>query len=231
MLGEPHAAEPIAILTPEYRYYDYEFERYWHFYQLWGRLTCNPETPSSLWEEEFTRRFGTAAGPHVMRAEHLASQVLPRIVASSYRYAYFPTTRGWAEMKRQDDLPTFAGLEGSDPQQFMNPRDAARSALSGTETVMRRPEETSRWFARTSDAILAELAEAGKAIGDRRGNEFRSSATDFRILAALARYYSWRLQAAVSYNIYKESGNLVSSRRRGPIRHEFRRRSSIPNGM
>ena len=210
MLGEPHAAEPIAILTPAYRYYDYEFERYWHFYQLWGRLTYNPETPSSLWEEEFTRRFGPAVGPHVMRAEHLASRVLPRIVASSYRYAYFPTTRGWAEMKRQDDLPTFAGLEGSDTQQFMNPRDAARSALSGTDTAMRRPEETSRWFAQTSDAILAELAQAEKAIGDRPGNEFRSSATDFRILAALARYYSWRLPAAVSYNIYKESGNLQS---------------------
>ena len=210
MLGEPHAAEPIAILTPASRYYDYEFERYWHFYQLWGRLTYNPETPSSLWEEEFTRRFGTAAGPHVMRAEHLASQVLPRIVASSYRYAYFPTTRGWAEMKRQDDLPTFAGLEGSDTQQFMNPRDAARSALNGTETAMRRPEETSRWFAQTSDAILAELVQAEKAIGDRPGNEFRSSATDFRILAALARYYAWRLRAAVSYNIYKESGNLQS---------------------
>ena len=35
-------------------------------------------------------------------------------------------------------------------------------------------------------------------IGDRAGNEFRSSITDFRILAALARYYSSRLQAAVS---------------------------------
>jgi hypothetical protein len=208
MLGEPHGDKPIDILTPAARYYEYEFERYWHFYQLWGRLTYNPDTPPGLWEDEFTKRFGAEAGRHLMSAQHLASRVLPRIVAASYRYAYFPTTRGWAEMKRQDDLPMFAGLEGSDTQQFMNPRDAARSLLSGTETPMRRPQETSRWFAETSDTIIAEISRAEKSIGDRAGNEFRSSITDFRILAALARYYSSRLQAAVSYNVYKESGDV-----------------------
>lgn len=210
MLGEPHTDKPIDILTPESRYYDYEFERYWHFYQVWGRLTYNPETPSRVWEEEFSRRFGNAAGPHLMRAEHLASRVLPRIVASSYRYAYFPTTRGWAEMKRQDDLPTFAGFEGTDTQQFMSARDAARNLVAGTGSPMRWPQETSRWFAATSDAILAEIAQADKAAGDRGGKEFRSSVTDFRILAALARYYSSRLQAAVAYNVYKETGDLQS---------------------
>ena len=210
MLGEPHTEKPIEILAPAYRYYEYEFERYWHFYQLWGRLTYNPDTPSRLWEDEFLRRFGPETGPHLMKAEHLASRVLPRIVAASYRYAYFPTTRGWAEMKRQDDLPTFSTLEGSDTQQFMSPREAASNLLTGNESPMRWPQETSRWFAAMSDAIASEIAQAEKAAGDRAGKEFRSSVTDFRILAALARYYSWRLQAAVAYNLYKESGNLQS---------------------
>ncbi len=53
-----------------------------------------------------------------MNAMHLASQVLPRIVASSYRYQYFPTTRGWPEMQRQGSLPEFATEEGSDTQQL-----------------------------------------------------------------------------------------------------------------
>jgi hypothetical protein len=208
MLGEPHTDKPVDILTPAARYYDYEFERYWHFYQLWGRLTYNPDTPSSVWEDEFTKRFGTEAGPHVMKAQHLASRVLPRIVAATYRYTYFPTTRGWAEMKRQDDLPTFAGLEGSDTQQFMTPRDAAKNVLSASESPMRWPRETSRWFAEISEAITSEVEQAERGAGERATKEFRSSVTDFRILAALARYYSWRLQAAVAYNLYKESGDL-----------------------
>ena len=210
MLGEPHMDKPIDLLAPAYRYYDYEFERYWHFYQLWGRLTYDPDTPARVWEEEFSRRFGAGAGPHLMNAEHLASGVLPRIVASSYRYAYFPTTRGWAEMKRQDDLATFAAFEGSDTQQFMNARDAARNILSGTESPMRWPQETSRWFSATSDAILAEIVKAEHAAGDRASKEFRSSVADFKILAALSRYYASRLQAAVAYNLYKEAGDQQS---------------------
>jgi hypothetical protein len=210
MLGEPHAETPIEILTPAARYYQYEFERYWHFYRLWGRLTYNPEMPASVWEDEFTTRFGAGAGPHVMKALHLASRVLPRIVAAAYRYSYFPTTRGWAEMKRQDDLPTFSGLEGSDTQQFMTPRDAARNLLTGGESAMRWPQETSRWFADLSDAISSEVEQAEEAIGEHPNKEFRSSVTDLRILAALARYYSSRLQAAVAYNLYKESRDLQS---------------------
>jgi hypothetical protein len=210
MLGEPHDAAPRDVLNPSYRHYDYEFERYWHFYQLWGRLTYNPQTPPEIWEKEFTQRFGPQAGPRVMNAMHLASKVLPRIVASSYRYQYFPTTRGWPEMQRQGALPEFATEEGRDTQQFMNLRDGARSILQKTDTAMRRPEETSLWFARLSDSILAEVSQAEKAIGNRAGNEFQTSVSDLKILAALARYHSWRQLAGLYYNLYKESGDLTS---------------------
>jgi hypothetical protein len=73
---------------------------------------------------------------------------------------------------------------------------------------MRWPQETSRWFTEISDAITTEVEQAERAAGERTSKEFRSSVTDFRMLAALARYYSWQLQAAVAYNVYKESGDL-----------------------
>ncbi len=210
MLGESHDAKPLNILNPHYKYFDYEFERYWHFYRLWGRLTYNPQTQPEVWEREFTQRFGAQAGVPLMNALQLASKVLPRIVAASYRYQYFPTTRGWAEMQRQDSLPKFAAEEGSDTQQFMNPRDEAKSIIEGTDTAMRRPQETSRWFAQTADSILAKVAQAEQTIGERSSKEFVSTVTDLKILAGLARYHSWRLRGAVSYNLYKESGDLNS---------------------
>jgi hypothetical protein len=208
MLGEPADEKPLDILNPAYHYYDYEFERYWHFYRVWGRLTYNPQANPDVWEHDFTQRFGAQAGPHVMKGLHLASQVLPRIVAASYLYSNFPTTRGWAEMNRQGSLPKYADEDGSDIQQFMNVRDEAKSILQGTDTAMRRPEETSRWFAKTAGGILAELSAAQKAIRFDSSNEFRSTETDLRILAGLARYHSWRLLAGVSYNLYKQSGDL-----------------------
>jgi hypothetical protein len=205
MLGEPHDEPPIGILNPRYRYYDYEFERYWHFYQLWGRLTYDPNTRADLWQREFEKRFGAGAGPHVMNAEHLASGILPRIVASSYRYANFPTTRGWAEMMRQGDLPSFSALEGSDTAQFVSPREAAQNAVRGTGSAGRTPTETSRWFAARADAVDAEVQRAAKTAGPAAGNEFLSTLTDLKILSGLARYYAWRLEAAVSYDVYKET--------------------------
>jgi hypothetical protein len=208
MLGEPADEKPLDILNPAYRYYDYEFERYWHFYRVWGRLTYNPEASADVWEHDFTQHFGPQAGPHIMKGLHLASQVLPRIVAASYLYSNFPTTRGWAEMNRQGSLLKYADEDGSDIQQFMNVRDEAKSILQGTDTAMRRPEETSRWFANTADGILAEVAAADKAIRFDAENEFRSTETDLRILAGLARYHSWRLLGGVSYNLYKQSGDL-----------------------
>jgi hypothetical protein len=205
MLGEPHDEKPLEILNAAYRFYDYEFERYWQFYRLWGRLSYNPETPAEVWEHEFTARFGAAGAP-VSRALELASRVLPRIVAASYRYANFPTTRGWAEMSRQGNLPEYADEQGSDIQQFLNVRQEARSIVEGTDTAMRRPEETSRWFTRTADGILAQVAsaeKAEKATGSGAGKEFRVTIADLKILAGLARYHAERLLAGVCYNLYK----------------------------
>ena len=209
MLGEPHDEKPLEILNPAYRFYDYEFERYWQFYRLWGRLTYSPESPADVWEHEFTTRFAQAGAP-LSQALQLASRVLPRIVAASYRYQNFPTTRGWAEMNRQGSLPEYAGEEGSDIQQFLNVRDEARSIVEGSDTAMRRPEETSRWFAQTADAILAQVALAEKANGSGPGKEFRTTITDLKILAGLARYHAERLRAGVCYNLYKETGDLAS---------------------
>ena len=208
MLGEPQDEAPLEILNAKYRYYDYEFERYWHFYRVWGRVSYNPGAGPEVWAREFGKRFGPSAGPHLMKGLHLASNILPRIVASSYLYQNFPTTRGWAEMNRQGSLQQYANEDGSDIQQFMNVRDEAKSILAGTPTPMRRPEETSRWFAATADAILSEVTQAEKAAGNRPASEFLSTTADLKILAGLARYHSFRLLAGVSYNLYKQSGDI-----------------------
>jgi hypothetical protein len=212
MLGQPHDAKPRDFLNSRYRYFDYEFERYWAFYRVFGRLSYNPETSPELWEHEYVERFGADAGPHVMKAVQLASRVLPRVVASSIPYTMFPTTSGWPEMMHQGSLQHYAQQEeGSDIQQFMNLREEAASILQGSDTAMRRPEETSRWFAGISESILAEAAAAERSLGGRESsNEFKSAMTDARMLAALARYHSWRLLGGVNYNLYKQAGDLAA---------------------
>ena len=194
------------LMPAPYRYYEYEFERYWNFYQLWGRLSYNPATPPELWGHEFQHRFG-AAGPALETGLQRASQVLPMIVAAVYPYSLFPTTRGWAE--RQTLGATLAGYarnEGTDTEVFENFTDAAARITTGGATAKRTPAATSRWFDATADAILASVRDAEAAAGVKRGNEFDSTVTDLRILAQLARFHARRSLAAVHYNLFLRGG-------------------------
>ena len=204
MLGEDHGAEPFDLLNPHYRYYTYEFERYWAFTTVWGRMTYNPDAAEKLLEHEYAGRFGKEAGKALMDGLQVASRVLPRIVAASYPYKHFPTTRGWAEMQRQYDLPAFSKAEGSDIQQFMNMNEYADLLIKGSGTPKRTPFQTSRWFRNTSEEILALVRKAEESIGDRKGNEFVSTVTDLKILAHLAVYHSHRLLAGVHFNLYEK---------------------------
>src|SRR5262249_26286491 len=67
MEAQPPDAAPFDLMPSKYRYYEYEFERYWHFFQVWGRLGYNPETSPEIWRRDFERRFGAAA-PHAEAA-------------------------------------------------------------------------------------------------------------------------------------------------------------------
>lgn len=207
MLAQPHEQAPFDLLNPPYRYYEYEFERYWHFFQVFGRLGYNPDTPAEVWDREFSHRFGPEAGPHLEAALHRASQVLPRIVATCYPYTLFPSTRGWAEKQHLSDLAFYAKAEGTDVAQFAGFKEEAELLLAGQPTAKTRPLATSDWFAQTAAAILRQVAEAERLVGDQRGKEFDSTVVDLRILAHLASYHARRIPAAVSYNLYKITGD------------------------
>ncbi len=208
MEAQPHDMKPFELLNAKYRYYDYEFERYWHFFQVFGRMGYNPDTPADVWQREFEQRFGQDAAPHLEKALHRASWVLPRIVAACYPYSSFPMTRGWAEKQRLGDLPFYAKAEGSDIQQFASFDEEAKNLLEGGETAKIHPQDTSRWFAQASEEILSQVSEAEKHVGDRRSKEFDSTVTDLKMLAHLALYHARRIPAAVNYRLFERTGDV-----------------------
>ena len=208
MAGHPHDMQPFELLNPAYRYYDYEFERYWHFFQVFGRLTYNPGTPSEEWDREFEKRFGQAAAPYVEQGLHRASQILPRIVAYCLPPNHFPTTRGWPERQRQEDLPEYAHAEPSDLEQFQSLAEAARNLVEGVDSARIAPMATSRWFAAASKMCSTWRREAEQAAGPNPGREFLSTMVDLKILANLALYHSRRIPAGLSYALYERTHDL-----------------------
>jgi len=208
MEAQPHDAKPFELLAPQYRYYDYEFERYWHFFQLFGRIGYNPNTSPKLWEKEFELSFGKKTAPYIETALHQASWILPRIVASVYPYGGFPMTRGWAEKQRLGNLPEYALNSGSDIQQFANFDEEAHILIENGETAKMLPSLNSRWFKQTSESINVLISEAEKTAGKNRSKEFQSTITDLKILSNLALYHSRRIPAAVSYRLFEITGDI-----------------------
>lgn len=135
MQDHPHEMKPFELLKPQYQYYDWEFERYWHFFQVFGRVGYNPRMPDEVWKREFQKRFGKEAGVCVERALHHASKILPRIVAYTYPYNMFPTTRGWVGKQRMKGLPEYAKALPSDTQQFLSIDNAAKYRLEGIDSA------------------------------------------------------------------------------------------------
>jgi hypothetical protein len=207
MEGQLHDAKPFDLLKSSARYYDYEFERYWHFFELFGRIGYNLDTPSDLWDMEFQERFGPDAGPILENALHQASWILPRIIASSYPYGGFPMTAGWPEKQHLGDLPSFAKMTPSDVQLFENFDEEAQLMIAKGETPKVRPQATSLWFSQTASALDKQIAIAEKTIGSRRGKEFDSTIIDLKILSGLARYHSQRIPAAVCYRLFVRTGD------------------------
>jgi hypothetical protein len=208
MASHDHDRAPFELLEPAYRYYDYEFERYWHFFQLFGRIGYNPNTSPRVWEQEFAKRFGPDAGPYVQHALHLASGILPRTVAYNYPYDLFPTTRGWAEKQPFKRLPAYAAALPSDTEQFLSMDEAARYQLEGVDTGRLTPQTSSGWFANVSEQVLALTREAEARIGSHESTEFASTIVDLRILAYIARYHGHRALAGFHYALYKRANDL-----------------------
>ncbi|MBO9682717.1 MAG: hypothetical protein J7502_08635 [Flavisolibacter sp.] len=207
MESQPHDEKPFDLLNPLYKYYDYEFERYWDFYLSYGRMGYNPQTPSEVWHNAYKQHFGEKAGPVVESAIHTASTILPRIVAACNNYTFFPTTVGWAEKQRFGDLQFYAKAQSSDIQQFASFDEEAKQLIEGSETAKILPSVTSVWFKKTSDSVNRLIAAAQNAIGTKSNKEFNSTIVDLKILSNLALYHSRRIPAAIYYCIYKRTNN------------------------
>lgn len=218
MESMPHDMQPFELLNPAYSYYDYEFERYWYFFQVFGRIGYNPDQSPEIWQKEFEVRFGKKAAPFVEQALQEASWILPRIVASTYPYGCFPTTRGWAEKQRLGDLHEYALAEGSDIQQFVGFDEEARLLIEGGETAKIRQSMNSLWFRQLSERLNKLILEAEKATGKNRTKEFVSTMTDLRILSNLALYHSRRIPAAICYRIFVRTKDVSALEK--SIEHE-----------
>ena len=192
-----------VIENAEYQPYTEEYQRYWAFYTLFGRLAYNPDTEDGIWERELQLRFGEAGGA-VGRVYACGSGILPLLTvvlqwsASIWRF--------WPEMYAGRSLVEDIQIEPSDPTQFYGiaeyAADAAKGRLSGKWTPLQVAQYLKGLSAETHAAIDA-VEQSGF-----RSAEWRGTALDFGMLADLAEYHACRLRAATGLAMQRETGEM-----------------------
>jgi hypothetical protein len=85
------------------------FERQWLFYKLWGRLLYDPTTPDTVFQAEYTRRYGPAAA-HLLEAMSLASSTQLRL-ASLYDSRWDFTLYSEGFLALQGDTTKYIGVD------------------------------------------------------------------------------------------------------------------------
>ena len=184
------------IFTPAHRdrvFWTWEFERYWLFYQVWGRLTYDPQSTDDVWMDEMRRRFGSAA-PHVADAYRESSRVLHEIVAA---HLADPNMYVWPEINPGGLINAYKDVPPSDWRYVASIPETVNTMLTGTASAKQNAFDTAALLTEIAARIEAAVARASALLPSSH-REWSGSRTDVEVLASLARYHAHRQRAALN---------------------------------
>jgi hypothetical protein len=190
--------------SPEREYYRWEFQRYWLYYLLFGRLTYDPGSAESVWMDEFRSRFGEKAAPDVFAAFQSASEVIPFL--ASYRLSN-PNMYIWTEKQMGGLLDFYLEVKPADEARFAGFQEYTDVRLRGLRSAKMMPEEASRRLIRMADDTERALSRADAFINAADHKEYAANRIDLSALALLARYHARKVLAAAHLALFYQSGD------------------------
>ena len=206
----PHLAQKGYGNDPDYwrifkraedEYFTHEYERYWMFYLLFGRMAYNPALDESVWIRELSRRVGKNAAAPLMKAYELSSAVITFLIQFHLSDLNMYT---WPEIDTGGLLEFYNQTPSSDPCTIYNICEYVQDCLNGTSSGKLTPMEASKMFADWSGEILIA---ADKAARSGAGKELKSAVIDFRIMAFLAKYHSVKIRAGLDLEFFYGTGD------------------------
>jgi len=186
-------------------FWKWDFERYWLFYLLWGRLSYDPRAPDAIWMNEMRRRFGPAA-EDVLEAYRQSSQVLNEIVAA---HLADPNMYIWPEINPGGLIDAYKEVLPSDWRYIASIPETVRNLLSGAASAKQTATQTADLLERIADRIDLAVRQASTKIQGRQ-REWDGSWPDFQVLAHLARYHAHKQRAALNLAWYDATGDRAA---------------------
>jgi len=205
---------------PDLRSGQWEDERYWLYYLLWGRIGYSANTCSEVWQRELRARFGEKAAGPLEDAIRSASRVLPLVTA--FHMPMHPMLTYWPELSTGAALfaennynrrfnGTFYGdvsygsTEPSDPGLFYGIDEYARDRGKGRIKGKYTPLQVRKWLQGFAYDVRRAVGRAESNIGKKPTPEFRALRLDLLMLADLAAYHTEKILAAVALGLSSNS--------------------------
>lgn len=216
--GLREAGWPL-FADPDLRDYEWEEDRYWAWYLLFGRLGYDRRTDSAVWERAFEQRFDAAA-PDLLDGYRAASKILPLLTAA--HLISHPALSNWSELDTGGALfaehnfnprfrdRTYQTAEPSDPGLFYAidefVADRAEDTVGGKYT----PPQVAGWYAHLAEQTRGAVERAETSPVDT--GEYRAAVLDLSMLADLGEYHAYKTHAAMGLEAYQTTGDRGSLR-------------------
>ncbi|HEY6922359.1 MAG TPA: hypothetical protein VI653_02740 [Steroidobacteraceae bacterium] len=183
------------------------FQRQWLFYALWGRLLYDPKTPDSLFQAEFTRRYGPEAS-NLLKAYSLASET-PLRLASLYDSTWDFTlySEGFLALQGEDmsyiSVDRLIGQPTMDPS-YVSVKDyvdtVSRGGSFGSDRVT--PKVLIAMLERDNNEALQLVRD----IDTSRNASLMYEVADVRVWANLGLHLAEKLRGAIALQTYRLGG-------------------------
>ncbi|EDY84477.1 hypothetical protein VDG1235_4108 [Verrucomicrobiia bacterium DG1235] len=196
----------------------YAFQRQWLFYKLWGRLLYDPQTPDTLFQAEFNRRYGDS-GDNLLNALSLSSSTQLRL-ASLYDSRWDFTLYSEGFLALQGDTTSYIGIEEFIKHPTMDP-----AYVSISKYVSTTQSGGSFGVDRITPPILADTLERDNREALRLVQDIDTSdneslmyeVADIKAWSRLGLHLAEKLRGAVALQTYRETGD--KSQQRQAIAH------------
>jgi Glycosyl hydrolase family 20, domain 2 len=189
------------------------FQRQWLFYELWGRLLYDPKTPDSVFQAEFTRRYGPAAA-NLLNAYSLASSTQLRL-ASLYDSTWDFTLYSEGFLALQGEQTKYIGVDRLISQPTMDP-----AYVSVGDYVATVSKGGSFGAGRITPPVLIGMLERDnlealrlvKDINTTDNASLMYEVADVKIWANLGLHLAEKLKGAVALQTYRLTGGEENKR-------------------
>lgn len=181
-------------------YYTHEYERYWLFYLLMGRIAYNPELSDEVWMRELRIRFGEKA-ERILTAYMLSSRTITFLVQLSLSD---PNMYIWPEIDMGGLLEFYLETPTSDKCVLQTIPEYVQGLIKNIPCGKQSPHQSAMQLLEYSDGILKALHAMEAAENEK---ELRASIVDFKVMAYLARYHAYKIEAGIKVEGYFHTGD------------------------